>query len=186
MCQVTAATVAKWIDDGKMNSYQTAGGHRRVSEADLVSFMRKLSLPIPPELDANNSLHVLIVDDDPADRERLAYLIKKSFPNATILEAENGFDMGHKVATFRPVLILLDLLMPGIDGFQACELIRRDPKLKDVKIVAVSGLDDAGNRKKIMEKGADGFVSKNADNEVLTEKLRDFLTTGRVYANGTN
>ena len=179
MCRVTAPTVAKWIDEGKMASYLTAGGHRRVSESDLVSFMQSLNIPLPAELRSSAPLHILIVDDDPEDREHIAFVLRKNVPDAILHQAQNGFDMGHKVATFQPALVLLDLMMPGISGFDVCELIRKDTKLRSTKILAISGLDDAATHSEVLARGADAFFSKNSDDDDFVQKVKQLLTVRR-------
>lgn len=182
MCSVTAATVAKWIDDGKIAAHVTVGGHRRVNGPDLVAFLRQASVPVPEELERVHVTHVLIVDDDPEDRALISRLIHKNFQGYTVIEAENGFEMGHKLASFRPAVVLLDLMMPGIDGFSVCEMIRKDSNLDKTKIVAISGRDDRAVRERILGLGADAFVSKNVDEEILLKELNLFLTPRRTYA----
>ena len=172
-------TVAKWIDDGQMTFHLTAGGHRRVTREDLAVFMERMHLPLPATWTSNPS-RVLIVDDDELDRQHIAFLIRKNFPAVDILEAENGFDMGRKITTFIPSLIILDLRMPGLDGFEVCKSIRSDPKLQEAVIVAMSSQDDDATKKRIFKSGADDFLSKNAESPIWIEKLREWLATRRI------
>src|ERR1700756_2553032 len=75
MCAVTPATVAKWIDDGNLAAHLTVGRHRRVNESDLVTFMRRLKMPLPSQFLPKSAPSILIVDDDKQDLEFMVQLI---------------------------------------------------------------------------------------------------------------
>ncbi|MBW2113185.1 MAG: response regulator [Deltaproteobacteria bacterium] len=87
--------------------------------------------------------------------------------------ASSGFEAGAKVATFRPGLIILDLLMPEMSGFELCRLIKEDPKTSHIKVLAVvTGFDTKEHRERIMKAGADGYMAKPLSREGLLRHVK--------------
>jgi len=158
-CSVDISTVMGWVDDGKLEAYRTPGGHRRISHEDLLSFLEKYRMPVHPLL-KKVSTRVLIVDDDPVEVRMLKRSLGRMMPSAELDVANDGFEAGRKLETFQPDLIILDLMLPGVDGFQVCRNIRADERKKGVKILAISGLRSSETEKKILAMGADGFIAK--------------------------
>ena len=108
----------------------------------------------------------------------IRWKISEDFPEAEVEEAGEGFLAGWKANSFRPHLVILDLMLPGLDGFHVCEFIRQFPELKDVKIIAISALMDPDAAKKILELGANDFLVKPFDLDVLKKKIF-FQLSGR-------
>ena len=160
ICQVTPPTVARWIEEGKLPSYTTGGGHRRVWDSDLAVFLKKHNIPIPPEIALAGRERVLIVDDEASVRRLVARIIKKSRPSAEVHEAASGFEAGHKIISLMPSLIVLDIQLPGIDGLKVCQMIRNDSKLKGIRVLAISGHNVEETRRDILKAGADDFLPK--------------------------
>ncbi len=175
LCQVTPPTVGRWIEDGRIPSFTTAGGHRRVWDTDLVTFLRTLNLPVPTELGPVAVLRILIVDDEAEVRRFVRRVVSKKFAGAEIHEAEDGFSAGHKVATLSPALVVLDVQLPGVNGINVCESIRADKNLRGVKILAISGYGVEETRKAILDAGADDFLAKPFTSDDLTERLAKLL-----------
>lgn len=171
ICHVTPPTINRWIKDGKLPFFTTGGGQCRVWIGDLVDFLNKHNIPVPPELKESDNLKILIVDDDAGMRDIAIRLIKRAYPEAEISEAADGFAAGHKVASFRPHLVILDIRLPGVDGYKICGLIREAPELKRTKILAVSGYELEISRKKSIETGADDFLGKPFENEEFIKKV---------------
>lgn len=169
MCDVAAVTVGRWITEGKMPAYKTAGGHHRVWAQDLVHFFRKQNIPIPDEL--NTSTRVLVVDDDYAVRRTIKGTIKRKFPEMKVYEAVDGYDLGHKVATIKPDLIILDIRLPDIDGYKVCRMIRADKNIKKIHILAISGFDKENSKTKSLQAGADDFLPKPFGAQELIQKI---------------
>jgi len=89
--------------------------------------------------------------------------------------ASSGFSAGAKVATFKPGLIILDLIMPEMSGFEVCRLIKEDPQTAHIKILAVTGYDTEENRDKIMKAGADDYMAKPLSSDALLGHLASLL-----------
>ena len=123
MLQVDPGSVANWIDQGLLKAHRTPGGHRRVDTEDLLVFLREHEMPTPPEL-RTLPTRILIVDDEQSVTALIAQTIRTVHPQYEILEAHDGFRAGTLLATHKPDVVLLDLMMPGMDGFDICRLIR--------------------------------------------------------------
>ncbi len=120
---------------------------------------------------------VLVVDDAPAGRETLQALL---FSEAYDLHfASDGLQALEMTAVIRPDLILLDVMMPGIDGFEVCRRLRATPDLAHIPIIMVTALDDRVSRLHGIESGADDFVSKPFDSAELRARVRTITRLNR-------
>jgi DNA-binding response OmpR family regulator len=114
---------------------------------------------------------ILIVDDEPTIREVLWSLLTEE--GYLLDSAENGYDGYEKARTLIPDLILLDVTMPVMDGFEACRKIRTEPPLAQVPIIMITALADAGSRRRSIESGANDFISKPFDLDELLAKVKN-------------
>ncbi len=174
-CHVTHRGVLKWVESGKLKAYRTPGKHSRVSEEDFLRFLKKYNMPVPVELQSPvTQKKVLIVDDDRGIVHSLQRLL--IMENKYIVEAAyDGFQAGRKFSDFKPDFIILDICMPGLDGYQLCTYIRQDMDNKHVKILAISGMSEPQEIKKIMDLGADDYLQKPFSNEALQQKIKNIL-----------
>ena len=175
ICQVTPATIGNWIERGFLPTFTTGGGHRRVWNEDLIRFLKEHNIPIPAELSAASVQTILIVDDEPDVRKVIRRSLRKIYPAAVIFDAEDGYEAGSRVAQLLPSLIILDLKLPGVDGFKVCKAIRADERTKHAKILAISGHNIEEYRKNIIAAGADDFLGKPFEIESLKEKVAHLL-----------
>lgn len=144
-------------------------------EADLRAFMRTLDIPYEHVAEPTKRARILLVDDELPARRLMRRIIEKSFPRVEIEEASDGYEAGFKTRDFKPDLVILDLLLPCIDGIKVCRIIRKSPELKGAKIMAVTGYRVEKSKKVIMRAGADEFLSKPFSPEEFANKVRQFL-----------
>jgi excisionase family DNA binding protein len=150
-CDVTPRTITQWIREGKIRAYHTPGKHSRVEREDFVRFLKDYNMPIPDEIrrnypDDHGRKRVLIVDDDPAMVSSMNRVLAD--PKRYIVEsAYNGFEAGQKFTENKPDLVILDILMPRVSGYQLCRSIRNNPKNDRVKILVVSGVAEMEHEK---------------------------------------
>ncbi len=174
-CHVTHRAVLKWVESGKLKAYRTPGKHSRVSVDDFLEFLKEYNMPVPLELRPITSFKkVLIVDDD----RGIVYSLRRMLMMDNQYDIEtafDGFDAGKKFTSFRPDLIILDIYMPALDGYQVYASIRNDPMNKNTKILIISGVNDPQEIKKIEALGADGFLQKPFSNEALKEHVKSAL-----------
>ena len=163
MLGVHPKTVASWIDGGKLKGFKTPGGWRRVVREDLIEFLEKFRMPIPDNLRDNPKKRILIIDDD----EDYAYLLKKELEDQDkdyeIEIITSGIEALLKIGDLKPHLILLDIFMPGLDGFEVCRKIKENPNIKNTNIVAITAHFDPEVKKKALEAGASDCLSKPVD-----------------------
>jgi two-component system cell cycle response regulator len=124
-----------------------------------------------------HSSTILIVDDEPVGRETLQALLMAQGYNLTF--ASSGAEALAKVAELVPDLILLDVMMPDIDGFEVCQRLRVDPLLAEVPVIIVTALDDRNSRLRGIEVGADDFVTKPFDRAELRARVRTITRLNR-------
>lgn len=117
---------------------------------------------------------ILIVDDDKemVSALRRVLIHQKKY---VIEVAYDGFSAGQKFAEFKPDLILLDLRMPGMDGYEVCAHLKKDPQAKKVKIIIISGALDMDGVEKFMKLGANDYLTKPFRNEFLVLKIERLL-----------
>ncbi|OGR97169.1 MAG: hypothetical protein A2902_03535 [Elusimicrobia bacterium RIFCSPLOWO2_01_FULL_64_13] len=176
ICQVTPATVGNWIEKGLLPVFTTGGGHRRAWPEDVVAFLKTHNIPVPEELKAQASPRILIVDDEEPVRNFIRRALQKIYPAVEIQEAADGFEAGHKLGQLTPSLVVLDLKLPGIDGFKVCGLIRSDERLKETRILAISGHNQQESERQSLAAGADAFLGKPFDAAKLREKVSLLLS----------
>jgi len=120
---------------------------------------------------------ILIVDDAPAGREAMEALLFS--PAYDLHLASSGAEALAMAAKLRPDLILLDVMMPGMDGFEVCRRLRADPDLAHIPIILVTALDDRSSRLQGINSGADDFVSKPFDSTELRARVRTITRLNR-------
>ncbi len=164
-CHVTINAVKKWIAAGKLVAFRTPGGHFRVNREDFLTFLDKYKLEIKEEFFPVRK-KILIIDDEPGVREFVKGALEAMNGGYQIETAGDGYEALIKVGDFKPELLVLDIRMPKIDGFEVCRRIKQDAHTSQIKILAVTayGSDDI---ERIIQCGADFCLPKPI-------KLKDF------------
>ena len=176
ICQVSPGSVIRWIHDGKLPASLTAGGHHRVYYADLVPFLKQLRIPVPSELaNSEPGTRILVVDDEEGIRTLIRTIINQNFPKIVVEEAGEGFVAGWKTHGFKPHLVILDLMLPGFDGFRVCQFIRSFPELQQTKIMAMTALQETALQDRMMNLGANAFIHKPFDVETMKSKIQELI-----------
>jgi excisionase family DNA binding protein len=159
LLMVNPVTVRQWAARGLLRSMATPGGHRRFLLSDVEEFAR--SRGSAPHVNATGRPErVLIVDDDTQITRMLSELLRTHAPDVNLEIANDGFEAGAKVESFRPHALLLDLMMPGMDGFEVCKRLRARHTLSHIRIVALTGSYSEENVAKILEAGANACLPK--------------------------
>lgn len=180
ICNVTPPTVINWVEEGKIPFFTTGGGHRRVWAKDLIAFMREHNMPVPAALLVRSKLVFLIVDDEKEIRRVITRVLRSAYPDAGIEEAIDGFEAGYKIKSLLPTLVILDIQLPEVNGIKICEIMRGDPDLRNISILAMTGNSIAESRTRILEAGADEFIGKPFAIQELTEKIRNLLANPKA------
>jgi len=171
---VGVISIVNWIDQGQIKAGRTPGGHRRIKVEDLTDFLHRQNLPIPEEL-VPSAPRVLIVDDEPALREWIRDEIQERHPDYEVKEARDGFSAGRLVGTWKPDVVILDLRMPGMDGMEACRLIKAKEDSSNSEVIAITAYHSPDAEQRILNCGARVCLEKPLKAEVLLAELEAAL-----------
>lgn len=161
ICGVDLTTVINWIGNGKIKAYRTVGGHRRIRQKDLMDFMREYSMPVPPELkemSKDEVFKILIVENDVNIILRISNSLKQLRQVYEIATAADSFEAGIKLVTFKPNLVVLDMRLPGIDGYNVIRKIRERDEYIEILVITVTEHDEI--KEKIIQAGANGYLKE--------------------------
>ncbi len=174
VCRLSQQTIIRCFDDGKLKGFRVPGSKfRRIPRESLIAFMKDHRIPVE-QLDSGTK-RVLIVDDDAAIVEMLEDVLQRD-GRFEVRTAANGFDAGALTQAFRPDILLLDFMLPDINGNIVCERIRKDASLAGTKIIIVSGAVDPDEIARLKSAGADDFVKKPFDIDKLIARMIKLLT----------
>jgi len=176
VCHVTHHSIKNWIKQGLIKASRTPGGHYRILERDLDSFRERFDMF--PRDKGTGCRQVMIVDDDPdalALMERI--LADEGFE---LIKVSNATEVGLKAVQLLPDVILLDFLMPEVNGFEVCKALRNNEATRRIPIMAVTCLDKEHDIQRIFACGADDYLSKPFKVDQLLNKVRDLLIKARM------
>jgi excisionase family DNA binding protein len=173
ICSVDRSTVNRWVTAGKIKSYSTPGGHKRILFKDLKLFLEKNKMPIKLNEFEEKKTKILIVDDDIDIQEYLTMILSGIFTSIQV--ASDGFEAGIKVMEFKPHLVILDLSMPKVDGFDVCKAIKENPSTCKIKILILTGYGTKENQTKAISLGADAFLTKPCTKTELIHQVEKLL-----------
>jgi excisionase family DNA binding protein len=173
ICNLSQQTVIRCFDSGRLQGYRVPGSRfRRIPRDALIQFMKEHKIPLD-QLEMGK-MRVLVVDDDPAIVEMLVELLERD-GRFEVETAATGFDAGLKTRAFHPDVIVLDYMLPDINGNAVCRSIRSDESLNDVRIIIVSGVVEREHVEKLLEDGADDFIQKPFSIEQLVNRIAELV-----------
>lgn len=180
ICQISKKTVLNWIYRDALKAYTTYGGHYRVWPGELKEFIEKSGLDVTFNFVDERQTTYLIVDDD----ENYALLLKETicaeFPDANVIITDDGYEALLLIGEKKPNVVLLDLRMPKIDGFQVLDLLKKRKKDNSVKIVVLSGFIDAQIRERLASTVADEVWEKAKPVADMRLALRSLVNSSVV------
>ena len=175
VCKVSQQTIIRCFDAGRLNGFRVPGSRfRRIPRDELIRFMKDNNIPAENLGGAHAAKRILVVDDDPNIVDLVVEVLGRD-PRLKIRTASTGYDAGMMSATFKPDLIVLDYMLPDINGNIVCESIRANPDLNDTRIILVSGVVNQAEINDLLEAGADEFLKKPYNLERLLERVRTLL-----------
>jgi excisionase family DNA binding protein len=159
-CKVSPKTIVNWIEAGYLKAYKTVGGHRRIKKEDLDTFLREHNMPIFEEAIEEGPRRIMVVDDDRIVLETIVQALEEDEYGYELISASDGFEAGVQLSHFKPDLVILDIMMPDINGYEVCKKIKSNPETKNTKIIVLSGYLDEESFREMKEYGADLCFSK--------------------------
>jgi excisionase family DNA binding protein len=174
-CNVSSKTIINWVEAGHIKAYKTVGGHRRIKKGDLEAFMTDQGIPIPAQEDEGNRKKILVVDDDMIIVESIVQALEEDEFNYEVLSASDGFEAGLQVNHFHPDILILDIMMPDIKGYEVCKKIKSTEETKHIKIIVLSAYLDDEKFAQMKENGADVCFSKPLPLSQLKDEVANLL-----------
>ena len=173
ICRVSQQTIIRCFDAGRLEGYRIPGSKfRRIPRHSLVKFMKGNNIPLD-NLDTGKK-KVLIVDDDAEIVELIADVLVRD-GRFEIKTASSGYDAGIWTQQFRPDLILLDYMLPDVNGNVVCQTIRKNPEFENIRIIIVSGVIKQDEIDLLLKSGAEDFIKKPFNIAELTDKIANVL-----------
>ena len=175
VCGVDFEAVRDWFAHKRLPFFEIPGGHYRVTHADFEKFLEGTKLPKPEGWEGEGTKYrVLVVEDDQDLLEIMGDFLVDEL-RLEVRKENNGFSAGLLISSWRPDLILLDFVMPGMNGFEICRKLRENPKTQDIPVLAVTSLKAFENKKAILESGVSDYIQKPFHSEDFLRKVKTLL-----------
>lgn len=182
LCGVVNQTAINWIKNKHLKAFNTPGGQFRVYPEDLMEFMRSRNIQVPVEVrvacgeKVSESDSLIIVDDDRGLNSVVAKFISKKLPSLPVYQAFDGFEAGSLMSEKQPSILLLDLNLPGIDGFDLCRKINESERFGKPSIIIITALENEEIESKVKELGVKGFMKKPLDLVRIVDSVKNILS----------
>jgi len=169
ICNLSQQTIIRCFDSGRLKGFRVPGSKfRRIPYDSLVQFMKDSGIPLNNF--SGGKIRVLVVDDD-SQTTRVFVDALQNDARFEVVTAHTSYDAGILTEQFRPGIIVINLMLPDINGNLMCKTIRQTPKLSHIKIMAVSEMIGAEELHPLKPEGIDDFVKKPFDPRTIIEKI---------------
>lgn len=177
-CQVSYETVKQWIRQGKLPAYATPGRRHYIQIDDFRAFLDTYGMP-PFDPGRSRKRKILVVDDEACLVQMITQFLTDT-GDYECTSASNGYEAGVQVMAFRPDLVILDLIMPRIDGFTVCQKLKATPATQHILVLAVTAYPEDGDLETIIARGADACLVKPFTMQAMKQQV-ETLFTKRLY-----
>ena len=174
-CEVNVTTVKRWIREGHLKGFQTPMGHFKVVKTDFIQFLRENHMPIDESILGSTELKVLVIDDDPGMIKTIVLTLESLNYNLRVDTATDGYDGLMKIGNAVPNLLILDLNMPKIDGYEVIKRVKNTEDYKSAEIMVVSSTLNEETEKKLMDIGVSKYLKKPFKLSELKEEVTHLL-----------
>lgn len=158
ICKVSQQTIIRCFDTGRLQGFRVPGSRfRRIPRESLLAFMKDNGIPLD-QLESGLR-RILVVDDDAEIVELMVDVLERD-GRFEVRTASSGYDAGVLTEEFRPELMILDYMLPDVNGSVVCKTIRKNPAFEHMKIIIVSGVMNQAEIDQLLEFGADTFLAK--------------------------
>jgi len=173
VCKVSQQTIIRCFDSGRLNGFRVPGSKfRRIPREELIRFMKANGIPL--EALEGEKKRVLVVDDDPQILELFQDVLGRDH-RFEARYAATGYDAGLLTESFRPHIILLDYMLPDVNGNIVCNRVRASERAEDIRIIVISGVVNRDEIAGLLESGADAFIKKPFDIDQLIERMASLV-----------
>ena len=184
VCRVTTRTINNWIRAGKLRAYATPGGHFRIWPDDLKKFLEEHNMDINFDFRGEQPKRILIVDDDEGYAEMTREVLLDKLHNCEITITHDGYEALIMLGELKPDLVLLDLIMPGMDGFKVLESIVNRKTNHDLKVLILSGNLTTPAIERLKRSRADRWLAKPVSSAELVHSVIDLLSDKELGGRG--
>jgi excisionase family DNA binding protein len=175
ICRVSKKTVLNWIYDGGLKAFTTYGGHYRIWPANLKKFLDSTGMDIPFDYVDDRTTHILIIDDDIDFSNILKSAIVAELPDVEVTTTDDGYEGLMLIGELKPQLVILDIKMPKLDGFQVLEMLRGRKTEQELKILVVTGYLDPETRQQLSKTIADHWIDKLSDITTMIKTIASYV-----------
>jgi excisionase family DNA binding protein len=169
ICQVSQQTIIRCFDSGRLEGFRVPGSRfRRIPRDSLKKFMKANTIPLDG-LESGKK-KVLVVDDDVEIVELVVDVLARD-GRFDVKTATSGYEAGIQTQRFRPDAILLDYMLPDVNGNVVCHTIRKNPEFENIKIIIVSGVIKQDEIDQLLKSGAQDFIKKPFDISDLVKRV---------------
>ncbi len=173
ICKVSQQTVIRCFDSGQLKGFRVPGSRfRRIPREHQFAFMRENG--IPTDALESGKRKILVVDDDVELVELITDVLERD-GRFEVRSVNNGFDAGMMVKDYRPDLIVLDVMLPDINGKEVCQRVRSDKAMDSVQIICISGMVEEDKVDGLRQAGANDFMRKPFEVDRLIERICQLL-----------
>jgi excisionase family DNA binding protein len=173
VCKVSQQTIIRCFDSGRLNGFRVPGSRfRRIPRDELIRFMRENEIPL--ESIGTDRKRVLVVDDEPEILSMITDLLEGD-GRFDVCQASTGYDAGIETERFKPHLIVLDYMLPDINGNIVCQRVRSSQSMTSTRILCVSGIVETSEVEMLRSAGADDFLKKPFDLREMISKIETLL-----------
>lgn len=172
VCGVAHTTVIRWIAEGKLKAHETPGGHRRIERGDLLDFLKRFNMPVPASFEEPR-FRVLVVDDE----KIMLSMIRKMFegyPGGLELHmATHGMAALMLIGKVPFDMVILDVIMPDMDGIEVCKALKRNPDTAAMKLIAITGKQLSDEQEEYLSRNVECLLRKPFTPSALLEKISE-------------
>lgn len=184
VCRVTTRTINNWIRAGKLKAYATPGGHFRIWPNDLKKFLGAHNMDINFDFRGEHPRKLLIVDDDESYAEMIQEVLRDKLQNCEITITQDEYEALIMLGELKPDLVILDLMMPGIDGFKVLDLIANRKTSYNLKVLILSGNLSTSSIERLKRSRADRWLAKPVSSAELVHSVLDLLSGEELGGRG--
>ncbi len=169
ICRVSQQTIIRCFDSGRLEGFRVPGSKfRRIPRESLVKFMKDNAIPLDGM--ETGKKKVLVVDDDAEIVDLMVEVLSRD-GRFDVKTATSGYEAGIQTQRFRPDCILLDYMLPDVNGNVVCHTIRKNPEFENIRIIIVSGVIKQEEIDQLLKSGAQDFVKKPFDINDLIKRI---------------
>lgn len=172
-CLVSIPALTRWIRDGRLVTSKTPGGHCRIELQEFQRFLQQQRMPLYPV--PRPETRILVVDDEPRIVDTLVDFLAGDPRGFKLETATDGYEALIKVGAFQPSILVLDVVMPRLDGTEVCRRLKAAPQTRAIKILGVTGYPDTIPA--LLQAGADACLAKPLELRQVQQELERLLAS---------